>query len=252
MDVSFATEPAPGRANEDHVVASDRFAVVLDGVSCPPGVATGCVHDVRWLVRTLGATLAQRLAGPPREPLAELLAGGIRWLRDRHGPGCDLTHPESPSSTVAILRERDDQLDYLVLCDSSVVIDGGDGIRAVTDDRTARLPAYDRASVARVRNTPAGYWVASTDPGAAAQALTGSLPRDRVRRVVLCTDGVARLVERFGLGWPEVFAIIDRAGPRGAIAAVRAAERQAPARRGKRFDDATLAVCHPAPPPALP
>jgi hypothetical protein len=68
---------------------------------------------------------------------------------------------------VVVVRERDEFLDYLVLCDSTVVLGHHDGCVAVTDDRTARLPAYDRASVARLRNAPEGFCVASTVPDAA-------------------------------------------------------------------------------------
>lgn len=261
MDASFATAPAPGRPNEDHVVVSGDFAIVLDGVSTPPGLATGCRHGTRWLVRTLGATLAGRLAARPHAPLAGVLGEAIERVRGSHGAGCDLAHPESPSTTVAMVRERGEVVDYLVLCDSSVGFESTRGCWAVTDDRTARLPAYDRATVASLRNSPAGFWVAAADPAAAQHALTGSVWRAGIHRVAVCSDGAARLVERFGHRWRDLFAIAGRSGPGGVIAAVRAAERAAqPAAertagragqraagpgsgRAKAFDDATVVIC---------
>ena len=53
MRITYATEAAPGRVNEDTAVCGDGWAVVLDGATAPEGVDSGCVHDVRWLVRHL-------------------------------------------------------------------------------------------------------------------------------------------------------------------------------------------------------
>jgi hypothetical protein len=259
VDVVFATEAAPGRPNEDHAVASGSFAVVLDGVTRVPRVDTGCRHDPVWLVRTLGALLVDRIEARPYAHLADILADAIEALRGRHGPSCDLANPDSPSATVAIVRERDDAVDYLVLCDSTVLVDRHDGDwAAITDDRTARLPAYDAETVAGLRNTAGGFWVASTRPEAAAHALTGTVEHALVRRVLLCTDGVSRLVERFGYTWPDVLAMADLHGPRTVLDTVRAAERApsrlpTPARRTKPHDDATLLLCRfPPHPPRSP
>lgn len=245
MDVTFATEPTPGRLNEDHVLASPAYVVVLDGATVPAGVRTGCVHGVLWLVRNLGDLLANGLSGNDRAPLAEVLAEAITELRDRHAGACDLTDPDTPSATVALLRAAGETLDYLVLCDSFVVVDGGFGLQVVTDDRTARLPAYDAVSVATLRNAPGGFWVASADPAAAGYALTGSVPLRDVRRAALLSDGAARSVERFGRTWEQVLTLAGEAGPRAVIEEVRRGEQDDVGRRwrGKRFDDATLAYC---------
>lgn len=249
MEFAYATEPGSDRPNEDHVVVGARFAIVLDGVTQLPGLDTGCVHDPVWLVRTLGSCLAEVLAVDPTAALDRILATAIDGLCGLHGGGCDLTNPNSPSATVAMVRERAGRVDYLALCDSSVVFDTGGGLVAVHDDRAATLPAYDRETVARLRNRPGGFWVASTNPAAAAEAVTGSVARDGLRRMLLCTDGVSRLTEFFDLSWADVFRMVERSGPRAAIDAVRAYEAARPellARPGrkriKQHDDATLAV----------
>ncbi|MCG5472064.1 protein phosphatase 2C domain-containing protein [Micromonospora sp. LAH09] len=249
MDFAFATEPGPDRPNEDHVIASATFAVVLDGVTQLPDLDTGCVHDPVWLVRELGICLVESLTREPLVPLDLTLAKAILWLRSRHEGRCDLSNPNSPSSTVAIVRERGNQVDYLVLCDSSVVFEDASGVTVIHDNRTDGLPAYDRHTVARLRNRPGGFWVASTDPAAAAEAVTGSVPLDGLRRMLLCTDGVSRLTEFFGFDWTDVFQLVERSGPRAAIDVVREYEMNSsglltrPGRgRVKQHDDATLAV----------
>lgn len=252
MDLAFATQAAPGRVNEDHVVLAPGFAIVLDGVTQPPGLDTGCVHGPSWLVRALGARLAAALSDDDAVALDRALAGAIDAVRRRHADTCDLANPHSPAATVAIVRERPGFLDYLVLCDSTFAYEDADGITAISDDRTARLPAYDRAVVARVRNRPGGFWVASTAPEAAAEALIGSVPSDSVFRMLVCTDGVTRLVDFFGLGWPDVFDLVERDGPAAAIRAVRAHETEHPerlqraGRRFKQHDDATIVTREPA------
>jgi len=247
MDVTFATEPTPGRRNDDHVVASDSYLVMLDGVTAPPGAGAGCRHDVPWFVHALAGLLVAGLSAGDGASLRAITAEAIETLRRRHARTCDLTGPDTPAATLAMLRAGDHGLDYLVLCDSSIVLErAAGGYQAITDDRTARLNAYDRESVARVRNAPGGFWVASTDPAAAGEALAGTVGPGQVRRAAVLTDGAARLVEHFGRGWPEVFALAGEHGPRAVLAEVRRLEAGAPPAhpmRGKRFDDATFALC---------
>ena len=248
MDFAFATEAAPGRPNEDYLVLSADFAILLDGVTELPGLDSGCVHRVRWFVRALGHQLARALAADSSIGLDTALAEAITAVNASHRTTCDLANPNSPSSTVVVVRERDTEIDYLVLCDSALVFDGPDGIVAVQDDRTESLPAYDRETVARLRNHPDGFWVASTVPAAANEAVTGSVRADRVRQMLLCTDGITRLVDRFGWRWDEVFQLTGKHGPRGAIDAVRSSERDhlnrlsTGRRRVKQHDDATIAL----------
>jgi hypothetical protein len=246
MDVRFATSAAPGHRNEDLVLAGNDFLVVLDGVTSPPEVETGCVHDPVWLVHVLGSELARRLSGRGTPALVEVLADAIVALRGAHGGACDLTHPDSPSSTVVLLRERAAQVDYLVLCDSTLVLVGPSGeiLRAVTDDRTAAMRGLSRAEIVARRNHAGGFWVASTDPGAARESLTGTLPREAVGSALACTDGVSRLVEYFGYSWPEAVEMATAGSPRDLLRAVRAAEASGPPPGvRKKHDDATAALC---------
>ncbi len=141
MQISHATQAAPGRANEDYVAAGPDWAMVLDGATAPAGVASGCIHDVRWLVRRLAAALAARLTLADGAPLTEVLAGAIAETRDAHAGTCDLANPDSPSLTVSAVRVRDDSLDYLVLCDSPLLLRDRDRqVTIIADDRLERLP----------------------------------------------------------------------------------------------------------------
>jgi hypothetical protein len=79
--------------------------------------------------------------------------------------------------------------------------------------------------------------------------LVGALEQSEVARVLICSDGVSRLAERYGATWADVFPLMDQGGPEFLIAAVRDAELADPDPRrwrGKRHDDATVVIFEPA------
>jgi len=264
--VTVGTEPGkPGRENEDFAAVLPGAVVVIDGASAPPGLEPGCTHSVAWYARTLGGLLAGAVADPS-STLAEALESAIGRVVLAHADTCDVGNPHSPSATVAVARARGDELEYLVLADSTVLLarSGGEPL-AVTDDRVEVLRsriealgegpllrgdtrAFARLSraekIAAYRNRPDGFWVACTDPAAARQALTGSLPLDEVRSVSVMTDGASRLVDLFGLrSWAGTLDILDGEGPSGLIRRTREAEASDPDGtrwpRPKARDDAT-------------
>ncbi|MBY8873100.1 hypothetical protein K7640_14790 [Micromonospora sp. PLK6-60] len=271
MRVGSASAAAPGRLeNEDVVFRFGPLVGVLDGATVPDGFDTGCVHGPSWYVRHLAARLGLAAAARPAATLMSSLAAAILAVRADHGGECDLDHPGTPASTVCLLREGGDQVDYLVLCDSPLVLDTGGEVRAVTDDRldaataelrrtVASVPAGSTDRVARFRaavtaqrqrmNRTHGYWVAAADPDAAYHAVTGTVPLrgpGALRRAALLTDGASCAVEQFGLfGWAGLLDLVAADGPAALIDRVRAAEREHPdrLRRHKRTDDASVVFC---------
>ncbi|MER5424386.1 protein phosphatase 2C domain-containing protein [Streptosporangium roseum] len=244
LQVTYMTAPAPGRVNEDYVAAGPSWVAVLDGATAPGGVDSGCVHDVPWLVSLPGSALAYGLATQMAASLPDVLANAIRVTMKAHEHTCDLSNPDSPSSTVAIIRERAGQLEYLVLCDSPIALQRTDGsLTVVDDDRTDHLPGgrpYPVELVRSLRNQPDGFWVASTRPEAAYEGLFGSVDVATVRGVAMFTDGVTRLIEWYGHTWDDVVTMAASEGPTQLIAKVRNAERtHGTSRSGKLHDDAT-------------
>jgi protein phosphatase 2C-like protein len=254
MRITYATMSTPGRVNEDYALCGNEWAVVFDGATAFPGVESGCVHDVPWLVRHLAAAVARHLL-LDFASLPDLLAEAIEEAKAAHGPACDLGNPDSPSSTISIVRVRDDVAEYLTLGDSPIVIRSADqALTAVIDDRLAHLPGgrpYTRELVRSLRNQPGGFWVASTSPEAAYRAVTGSAPFEPGSEIGIFTDGASRLVEFYGYEWEHVFSIMETGGPGSVIDLVRTAERERPLRSGKQHDDATavlMADCGPVRP----
>lgn len=271
MRVRSASDPAPGRLeNEDVVFRFGPLVGLLDGATVPEGFETGCVHGPGWYVRHLAARMGLALAARPAATLMSSLAAAILAVRADHGGDCDLDHPGTPSATVCLLREGGDQVDYLVLCDSPLVLDTGGQVSVVSDERldtamaelrdtAAGLPGGGADPMTRFRhavlaqrermNRTHGYWVAAADPDAAYHAVTGTLPLrgpGALRRAALLSDGASCAVEQFGLfDWAGLLDVTAAEGPEGLIGRVRAAERDHPdrLRRHKRTDDASVVFC---------
>lgn len=267
MLVQFATLPGrDDRPNEDFAGAFPGCAVLLDGAGGPAEMPSGCVHGTAWYVRQLGVRLLGAMETSAGLTLPGILADGITAVSALHAGTCDLTAPGTPATTVVMARIQGGALDYLVLGDSTIVIDvDGEGLRVVTDRRIDAVAAAERAEMetlptgtpehqaARIRfvglqrelrNRPGGYWTASTDPRAAHEAYTGTASARELKRVTLLSDGATRFVE-FSLGtWHELLGTLDTYGPASVFSRIREAEEGDPAGarwpRAKRRDDAAV------------
>ncbi|WP_398862875.1 protein phosphatase 2C domain-containing protein [Streptomyces pakalii] len=270
MQIHSASEARPHGINEDFVLSGPGVAVVLDGAGMAPGMESGCCHGVPWFVGQLGTRLYAEVSRK-RSPLSECLAEAIEETADLHRGQCALDDPHSPSATVAVARTGDDLFEWLVLGDCTAVVEAGQVVRAVTDDRLAKVAPRARKALAAAEpgsehrkeahralveeergylNTPGGYWVAATDPAAAGQALNGVEDARIVKRAALLTDGAARLVTTIGaIDWPGYLELLTYEGPEQAIRRVREAERSDPDLtrwpRSKQHDDATVALLGP-------
>lgn len=259
MLVSVASEASrPGATNLDWVGTTNQITVVLDGLTESP--ETGCHHGTAWYVRQLGCRLLA-LASDDDRTLAESLAKAIDAVADLHATDCDLSHPGSPCTTVAMIRQRSSQIDYLVLADSAVILDRVEGPTAIIDETektfSAELEEKARGGTLndftalihdqqQYRNQPGGYWVAQANSDAAKYALTGTVTE--VQGAVLASDGAMLLVTDFRmLTWRGFVDLAYRVGPSGLISQTRELERADPERikwpRYKVSDDATAAVC---------
>lgn len=270
MRVSFATTAGSKlKPSEDFVAATPTVALVLDGLTAPPDLGTGCVHGTPWFVAQLGTRLLREATCRPTDPLADCVADAITAVAALHRDTCDLTHTGTPCCSVAILREGPEQVEHLSLFDSVLLLDGVDGVRAVSDlriDGFAQAEHADiqtlplgtdehAAAVSRLvaaqrphRNVPDGYWTAAADPAAAAHAVTGSVRRSTLHRAAVLSDGASCLAEDYDVvDWASLLDLLEVAGPDAVLDEVRRAEASDP--RGTRWprykasDDSTAMLC---------
>ncbi len=258
----MASEPGSPRVpNEDYASVALPAAgrggalVVLDGVT-PPPEDVGCEHDVPWYVTRLGGALLE-LSGSRRDLTpSQCLAEAIERTARAHGPRCDLSHARTPQATVVLARWDESAVEYLVLSDSALLVEGTDGsVTPVLDPRLDRLwpaaralPPVERvAYLEGLRNAEGGFFTAAADPSVAHRAVTGTVPREEVRALAALSDGAGRWTEIFRLGdWAALMAVLRAEGPRSLVARVRAAESAdrdgATFPRGKVHDDATAVL----------
>lgn len=265
MRYATATEPgSPNAENEDWHYANHGLMVVLDGATVR--TETGCVHGVAWYAGHLGNHLA-RLGMDRDLKLGPILSTAIALTADDHR-GCDLSHPGTPSAAVAIVRTRGPVLEYLVLGDTTVIVETVTETQVLTDDRVDSTAVAERAEANRfpigspekrtalvrmkqaelaVRNQPGGYWVAAADPTVAEHAMIGDFALSEVRRAAALTDGALRVVSMFELlTWQGLLDVLAADGPTEVIRRVRAQESADPSGsrwpRNKAQDDATIAL----------
>ncbi|MFF3914669.1 protein phosphatase 2C domain-containing protein [Streptomyces sp. NPDC001852] len=257
MRTDLVSEPGDAnRPNEDFagvgLPASGQggCAIVLDGVT-PPRGGTGCLHSVPWFTARLGGALTELTVSLRDLTLPEILSRAIGRTAEAHAQTCELSHPRTPQATVALARWSADTVEYLVLSDSALLLQGADGtVTPVLDDRLARLPrsalATDALVDATLRNKEGGFFTAAADPCVAARAVAGTVPRSGVRALVALTDGATRWTETFHEGdWQALFGTVAKEGARSLVDRVRELEladreERAFLGRSKTHDDATV------------
>ncbi|WP_328466752.1 hypothetical protein OHA21_47120 [Actinoplanes sp. NBC_00393] len=261
---ALATDAAPGRPNEDFVVATPEIAVVVDGAGIPFG---GCLHGVAWYAQQLGVQTLSALVEKPGIALNEGLAIGIAAVADLHRDTCDLSNPGTPCAAIGILRIGEDQVDTLALSDVSIVVDLESGPEVTCDLSIEEISGTEPDAVAgfvfgseghqaalaglvarqtATRNRTDGWWVAAADPEAAHFAHVSSYPRSAMVRASAFSDGATRPVDQMRCyEWSAYLDLLDKIGPAGLIGQVRAIETADPDGerfpRTKRHDDATVA-----------
>ncbi|MGW1804540.1 protein phosphatase 2C domain-containing protein [Streptomyces sp. NPDC002078] len=257
MRTDLVSEPGDAnRPNEDFagvgLPASGQggCVIVLDGVT-PPRGETGCLHSVPWFTARLGGALTELTVSSGDLTLPEILSRAIGRTAEAHARTCELSHPRTPQATVALARWSAETVEYLVLSDSALLLQGTDGtVTPVLDDRLARLPrsalATDAVVDATLRNKEGGFFTAAADPSVAARAVAGTVPRGEVRALAALTDGATRWTEKFHEGdWQALFETVAKQGARSLVDRVRELEtadrdQRAFLGRSKTHDDATV------------
>ncbi len=261
---TIATDAAPGRPNEDFVIATPDTVVIVDGAGIAFG---GCHHGIAWYARQLGTQTMAALMADQSIALTDALAEGISSVAGIHGGTCDLTNPGTPCAAVGILRIGTQRVDTLALSDAVIVVETGDGPQVTCDLSIETLNGTEPEAVAGMlfgtpehtealaqlvtrqtatRNKPDGWWVAAADPEAARHAEVASHARSDLHAAAAFSDGATRPVDQMGLyEWPTYLDMLAKLGPDGLIADVRRIESGDPYGsrfpRTKRHDDATAA-----------
>jgi len=266
--LDVATLKGDGSSNQDQYLVGDYYAAVFDGASAFPPEPSD--RDGGWYARELAKAVQERMA--PSSDLRGVLKDALEDVLREHDLDAD-----GPSSTVALTRWDDVNLDCLVLGDSPIaVMHSNSHVDVMTDRRLSAIGAGKRrayrqrlvagggfdsehrellrslqAEQRKFRNKPDGYWIAADDPSAAGQAFTRRFPVRSICAAMLMTDGASAIVDRFGLTtWAEMASRLPREGCAEVLAEIDHAESADPAGRSsprsKNHDDKTaVLVAHP-------
>lgn len=218
--IDIGCEPAPGKGH-DAVLVGPEFAAVADGATPlrgPGSTDASSLAGDNQAVRNFSAAALDQLHAHRTLDVQAMFAAAITAL------GSSTAGAEPPGTcTVALVRGRGSELTVAVLGDCAAVLARTDGqVQVVHDDRVATLDDqvvaglrqklatgmnYQQAiqqltpllqANRRRHNTPDGYWVIGSDPAAATHVYTSSCPAELVEAVLVCTDGLTRLVSPFG------------------------------------------------------
>lgn len=222
--VDGAGLPAELRAGCGHSVrwyAGTLAQAMLDRLIARTGTPS------QALAAAIGDVLAAH--GPGCRPEAGSPSGTVAAWRISPGTVPGSTPGSPPGSPPNAQGGQGDSglLEYVVLADSTLFLRDVDGlVTEIVDESVDDLTGVERARIAaeliasgssesaarvaahrrtteRLRNVDGGFWCAHVDPGAAAHALTGAVPLDRLDAVVLASDRVTRLIRPFGRYTPS-------------------------------------------------
>ncbi len=205
-------------ASDDKIFTTPDAVIVLDGASA--------FRPIPVPAADYAADLGQRIADALHERPDTDLRAAVRSAIEATTRKLELRPGDSPSSTVTILRRRDDRVDVFALGDSVAILPCGILTDSRIDDlnleprhayrhRLASGTGYDdthwvllqelQTQQAVRRNTTEGYWIAEADPQAADHAVTATHPAQEVPWAVLATDGAYDAMRHLGLDdWPKV------------------------------------------------
>lgn len=274
MLIRHATASKPTRATNDDLAGyAGRTFWLMDGATQLHEPAHGLT--AAWHVGQLDAYFRAALAQDPQIDLAELATAAITATAHKFFAQSGMTAEDSmmerPFCTLSLCRlnETADKLEYLVLCDSSLLVLSRDDETVVSDLRldglnaldptnallkegagfdsaeykTALLSAYHH--VFAHLNKPAGWYAVAQDARVVAEALRGEIAVTPDDVILLMSDGFTRAVDTLGIytNWRALTEAVKSKGLDAVIENIRKVERgdaeglQHP--RSSRHDDAT-------------
>jgi len=275
MQIRHATASKPTRATNDDLAGyAGRTFWLMDGATQLHEPAHGLT--AAWHVGQLDAHFRAALAQDPQVDLASLATAAIAETADKFfaqsGMSVEDSMMERPFCTLSLCRlnETADKLEYLVLCDSALLVVSPQNEKLVSDLRlddlqaldatnallkagagfdsttykAALLAAYHQAFASL--NKPAGWYAVAQDAGVVAEALRGEIAVAPKDVILLMSDGFTRAVDTLGIysSWHAMAEDVKAQGLEAVIENIRKAECadaegiQYP--RSSRHDDATV------------
>jgi hypothetical protein len=252
---------------EDAWGYTDTAAWVMDGASAvDPRPFFAKDSDAAWMVGIACRQLREHLQVASNEPrlvgAVRAAALAIQEAMQQRKPTTAYTAPSAALTVGEIVGNAlhvGGFADVTLVCESDgeiAVFENERGLRHElaalrehkSEEERQRLKERSRDRRRTAMNQPDGYWVLSDSPEAAEHMRETSIPVKIGSRVLLMSDGFARVVQIYKLyeSWPELMAALETTALSSVLLRIREVEANDPERqkfvRSSVRDDATAAL----------
>lgn len=203
--------------NEDAIIENSDFIGILDGATGLFGKnITDFETDAKWLSNNLRDYLMLNLSNK-KLSLSQIVSNGIIQMKENF-KSFSTDFNDFPSCSCAIIRKNEENFEYLVMADSPILIKYKSGsFEEIVEEKLKELDeiALNQAiSIAKEKNisvidarpyiteilqkhrkllnTKNGYHAISTDENAPFDAIIGTIPCDKVEKIMVMSDGFSQ------------------------------------------------------------
>lgn len=212
-----------GIVNEDKIGYFNNYIWLMDGVTCLSDSLTGELSDSKWFVDKFSEILVQNLDDSLK--LKEILKKTVVKSYEAYRTVTNyqvIEKNQYPSSSLIILRQKGDQLEYYLLGDSTLIIENGQKVIHLTQDTLGEFEkvilqkishtfisqkiSFEEARKAHSleilekrsqRNEEGGYYILSFEQNALDYGLQGELEIRQPLYFLMMSDGFSRYLELF-------------------------------------------------------
>ena len=204
--------------NEDYIGFGNNYAFILDGASGLVKNKITLDSDAKWYVNELGKILKNELK--QNIDLKTILKNSIKKMSDELKKYDIQNYLELPSACIAIVREYDDNIEFLVMGDCSIIIKNNNSLELLTTNEIRKLDGEkiekmkeidlknnisvkeslkyiidDLKAQRKLRNNINGYYVLDDKIEAIDYAMYKIINKKDVDKIVLMSDGFSTYYE---------------------------------------------------------
>lgn len=212
-----------GIVNEDRIGYFNNYVWLMDGVTCLTDSLTGESSDSKWFVDKFSEILVQNL--DDSKELKEILKGTVIKTYEVYRSATSyrvIEKNQFPSSSLIILRQKGNWLEYYLLGDSTLIIKNGQEVLSLKQDTLGEFEkeilqkinhtyisqniSFEEAKKAHSpeilakraqRNEDGGYYILSFEHNALDYGLYGELEIHQPLHFLMMSDGFARYKDLF-------------------------------------------------------
>lgn len=225
--IDIISEKGTSPVNEDIAGRVDNCIWVIDGATGVGDNHVDEISDARWYVSWWDKYLSEN--SNIDTSLNDIIRKGIYKVRNEYlsiSKLRDIDKISSPSASIAVVRERNSELEFFVLGDCNIYIDANlplaikdhrvdlhdnkvyklmrknmlFNLQEVRRDEESFISVYDLLRVNRsLKNTDDGYWILGFDENAVEQSINGRMKLSSGVKFLLASDGFTCSIEKYGI-----------------------------------------------------